>query len=231
MSQQFVSTEPPPPPFIIHEPSSHDNNTNNANNQQAPFHKGRFKKPVAAREGQVHDIEDIIINGVARPRPDKVPWLCTFRRRLIPEEKYVWCQCGKSADIYCDETCQNEPTKLGALEFSVQHKVSQHGLCGCRYTATPPFCDGCHIYPHLGVDEWVEKYPEDRDKQWWLNNTTNNDSNNNCGHSFPNKEEIGCNKENQGDKKCQDTQTTCESNPTSKKTDLTPPSDNTATPQ
>lgn len=128
----------------------------------------KYRKPRRAVPGQVQDIEDIIFNGSCRPRPDKIKWMCTFRRHLIPGELYRWCQCGKSGDIYCDDTCTEEPTRLGPLEFSVVDKVTNHALCGCRYTAHPPFCDGTHGVPFLDLEEWLDEHPEDRHRVDWL---------------------------------------------------------------
>lgn len=116
----------------------------------------------------MNDIEDIVHNGVCRPRPDKIKWMCTFRRKLIPGETYRWCQCGKSGDIYCDDTCTEEPTRLGPFEFSVADKVTQHALCGCRYTAHPPFCDGTHGIPYQDMEEWLEDHPEEAHRVPWL---------------------------------------------------------------
>jgi len=131
----------------------------------------KFKKP-SRTEKTISDIEDIILNstgigGMSRPRPDTVKWLCPFTRRLLPGEEYRWCQCGKSEDIFCDDTCTQEPTNRGPLIFQVQDK-SRYPLCGCRYTAVPPFCDGAHIHPHVGQDEWLEKYPEAKEELPWI---------------------------------------------------------------
>jgi CDGSH-type Zn-finger protein len=127
-----------------------------------------FIKPCRAGPDQVEDIEDIIINGAVRARPDRIKWLCSFRRRLIPGEIYYWCQCGKSDDIYCDETCKEEPTRLGPLEFSVDADVSKHALCGCRYTAAPPFCDSCHIFPKPSLEEYIDENPKEKHLVPWL---------------------------------------------------------------
>ena len=47
------------------------------------------------------------------------------------------------------------------MEFSIEKKVSQHLLCGGKYTSKPPFCDGCQVFPHDGQDEWIEEHPQD----------------------------------------------------------------------
>ena len=36
--------------------------------------------------------------------------------------------------------------------------VRNHSLCGCRYTANPPFCDGQHSIPELDQEEYAEEY-------------------------------------------------------------------------
>ena len=205
--KNFVPTEPPPPPFIIHQQeddvttTTTDGNGNPATEQPHQLQRipGRFQHPRHVSDDHVSDIEDIVIRNIARPRPDRIKWLCTFRRRLIPGEEYQWCQCGKSEDIYCDETCKTEPTKLGPLKFSVVNKVSQHGLCGCRYTQTPPFCDGCHIFPQKSVEEWIEAHPEDADKQWWLNCVSSNCSDGDRAKCQGNDH---CSKHGGGDEKC-----------------------------
>lgn len=148
----------------------------------AKFIKARWATPL-----DIEDVGLVVLNKVCRPRPDKIKWMCTFRRKLIPHEIYQWCQCGKSEDIYCDNTCKEEPTRLGPFEFSVKAKVSMHALCGCRFTAAPPFCDGSHSVNVWDMEEWLELHPEEKERVPWLNKDengniivpqTNNDDNN-----------------------------------------------------
>jgi hypothetical protein len=106
--------------------------------------KKEFIRP-APTDKTESDLEDIVIDGIARKRPTTIRYLCSFRRQLEVGVPYRWCACGKSADVLCDDSCG--PLDLAPLEFKLSKAVSWNSLCGCRYTSAPPFCDGTSLRP------------------------------------------------------------------------------------
>ncbi len=50
------------------------------------------------------------------------------------------------------------PDDLAPLEFTQKKKVTWSSVCACRYTSSPPYCDGIHYQPHVGQDEWAEEH-------------------------------------------------------------------------
>lgn len=65
------------------------------------------------------------------------------RNNLDPEKTYLWCSCGKSSQgPLCDEEgCTGSSFK--PVKFLPKKQTFQL-LCACRYTRTPPYCDGRH---------------------------------------------------------------------------------------
>lgn len=55
---------------------------------------------------------------------------------------YAWCSCGLSkTQPFCDES--HQLTDCMPFEFTAtENKVIY--FCGCKQTASPPLCDGCH---------------------------------------------------------------------------------------
>ncbi len=55
------------------------------------------------------------------------------------------------------DTCDDND--VAPLEFQVSTKVRWRSVCACRYTATPPFCDGVHaLDPEVGRDEYAQEH-------------------------------------------------------------------------
>jgi len=69
-------------------------------------------------------------------------------------EEYVWCACGYSKEQpWCDKTCEtdkpdlvdeNGVRKFRGYPFKVNKEQTIYTICGCKYTRTPPICDGTH---------------------------------------------------------------------------------------
>mmetsp|Transcript_35787 Transcript_35787/g.111959 ORF Transcript_35787/g.111959 Transcript_35787/m.111959 type:complete len:112 (-) Transcript_35787:59-394(-) len=68
---------------------------------------------------------------------------------LDPATKYVWCQCGVSTrQPFCDGQSHRaygiKPVAFTSEGEAGGQKVKA-ALCGCKYTNTPPYCDGTHV--------------------------------------------------------------------------------------
>lgn len=69
-------------------------------------------------------------------------------------EVYSWCTCGFSREEpWCDRTCEqdkpdmvdeNGERKYRPYRFQVNKDQTVFSICGCKYTQTPPVCDGTH---------------------------------------------------------------------------------------
>lgn len=108
---------------------------------------------------QIRDVEDLIaFDGGKRRCPPVVPYLCPMRANLVPGEVYRWCSCGRSEEQpFCDETCDQHDDGFRPLKFSVQNTQKIWHLCGCKYTAMAPWCDGSHIHAIEGFEEQKKK--------------------------------------------------------------------------
>ena len=62
---------------------------------------------------------------------------------LEKEQKYLWCQCGKSkTQPFCDGSHHGSKVKPLLFEAAKQGKAR---LCNCKGTKNPPYCDGSHV--------------------------------------------------------------------------------------
>ena len=81
-------------------------------------------------------------------RKPKIPMYAPYTKKdLVEGETYYWCSCGRSStDPYCDRTCESENRidKFVPIPFTIQKKQACFSICGCKYTKSPPFCDGSH---------------------------------------------------------------------------------------
>lgn len=58
-------------------------------------------------------------------------------------KRYMWCTCGRSKEQpFCDKA-SHKGTDFRPLVFVAEETKTSY-LCGCKYTANPPFCDGAH---------------------------------------------------------------------------------------
>jgi len=65
-------------------------------------------------------------------------------RDLAPGRRYMWCACGRSArQPFCDGTLHSG-SGIGPVSFEIKRSQSMFSLCGCKYTRSPPYCDGFH---------------------------------------------------------------------------------------
>lgn len=74
--------------------------------------------------------------------------------KIVPGEEYIWCSCGYSKEQpWCDKTCEQDTPELvdenGAqkycgVKFKATASQTIFSICGCKYTRTPPICDGTH---------------------------------------------------------------------------------------
>ena len=84
----------------------------------------------------------------------------------LDQGTYYWCACGQSKNQpWCDGSHRPEDPQPIAFTASVlapdsnkqggtgQTLQSDHLLCGCKYSASPPFCDGSHIHTIDGYEE------------------------------------------------------------------------------
>ena len=51
----------------------------------------------------------------------------------------------------CDDSHRDDDPQ--PLSFSVSAQQSLHYLCQCKYTTSPPFCDGSHNHVVRGYEE------------------------------------------------------------------------------
>ncbi len=99
-------------------------------------------------------------------------------QQLRPGETYLWCSCGRSGtEPLCDgQGCRG--SGFEAVSF-VAREQTRHLLCGCKYTRSPPWCDGSHsTMPFEPRDPPCRCPPSDRQPP---PSPGNDNSNNNDG--------------------------------------------------
>ena len=85
--------------------------------------------------------------------PHKIPLYAPYTKRDLNQgDTLKWCSCGKSShDPYCDNSCEDEiltpdntDGKFTPVTFTLKKQQNIYSICGCKYTKSPPFCDGSH---------------------------------------------------------------------------------------
>eukprot|EP00293_Proteomonas_sulcata_P019521 CAMPEP_0184294690 /NCGR_PEP_ID=MMETSP1049-20130417/5815_1 /TAXON_ID=77928 /ORGANISM="Proteomonas sulcata, Strain CCMP704" /LENGTH=208 /DNA_ID=CAMNT_0026603055 /DNA_START=157 /DNA_END=783 /DNA_ORIENTATION=- len=83
------------------------------------------------------------------------PQLEPYILELDGGEKYAWCQCGVSTkQPFCD-TVSHRAYGLKPVGFKAEGDAGtkvKATLCGCKYTNTPPYCDGTHVGMKAAAD-------------------------------------------------------------------------------
>mmetsp|Transcript_72688 Transcript_72688/g.106557 ORF Transcript_72688/g.106557 Transcript_72688/m.106557 type:complete len:253 (-) Transcript_72688:160-918(-) len=77
-----------------------------------------------------------------------IPQYEPFILELDEAKRYVWCQCGVSMkQPFCDGN-SHRAYGIKPVPFTTRGTEggrSKVNLCGCKYTNTPPYCDGTHV--------------------------------------------------------------------------------------
>jgi CDGSH iron-sulfur domain-containing protein 3 len=59
----------------------------------------------------------------------------------IHDKIYRWCSCGQSLkQPFCDGS--HHGTSFTPFKFTIEERVKDIQLCGCKLTSSKPFCDG-----------------------------------------------------------------------------------------
>uniref|UniRef100_A0A4W5NTI8 Iron-binding zinc finger CDGSH type domain-containing protein n=1 Tax=Hucho hucho TaxID=62062 RepID=A0A4W5NTI8_9TELE len=67
-----------------------------------------------------------------------------FKVELVCGKRHSWCTCGHSKkQPFCDGTHKTKTQGLMPQCF-IPEKDSKTWLCGCKYTANPPYWDSTH---------------------------------------------------------------------------------------
>lgn len=81
-------------------------------------------------------------------RVPHIPMYAPYSKRDLPKgTSFEWCTCGKSTkDPYCDRTCDGEEKddRFRPIQCTLLKEQKFYSICGCKYTSSPPFCDGSH---------------------------------------------------------------------------------------
>lgn len=65
----------------------------------------------------------------------------TVEHPTIHDKIYRWCSCGQSLkQPFCDGS--HHGTDFKPFKFTIEERVKDIQLCGCKLTSSKPFCDG-----------------------------------------------------------------------------------------
>lgn len=75
----------------------------------------------------------------------------TVQNPKLHDKMYRWCSCGQSLNQpFCDDS--HKGTQFKPYRFSIEQKVTEVNLCGCKLTTKKPFCDGSSCKAGAGGD-------------------------------------------------------------------------------
>lgn len=70
-----------------------------------------------------------------------IPGPMVVENPKVRDKIYRWCSCGQSLkQPFCDGS--HHGTDFKPFKFTIEEKVKDISLCGCKLTSSKPFCDG-----------------------------------------------------------------------------------------